>query len=205
MLDRITVASRPGVVMEFVGGPTLRDHIDTGIPIRSPKSTLLQFIDLLDGVAFAHRWGVVHRGIKPENILIDTRQTPPVWKLTDFGLAKLRGSSRVTQAGEVLGTARYMAPEQIAGETDHRADLYSLACCVAEVLTGTAPFTHDSDVRTMVAQLNEAAAHISDLNPEIPRGVGDVVARALSKEPEERFATCGAVSTALRRATRRWG
>jgi tRNA A-37 threonylcarbamoyl transferase component Bud32 len=204
VLDRTTVDNRPAIVMEFVPGQSLQQFIESGDAAISSRKSVVRFLELLDGVGFAHRWGIVHRDIKPANILVDDSQEPAVWKLTDFGLAKLKGRAGTTRVGEVLGTARYMAPEQIsnAGKTDERADVYSLAGCIFELLSGSAPFPHKSDIRAMVAQLRDDPGHVSDLNPGIPRTIGDVVQRGLTKEPENRYRTCSAFGTALRRAMR---
>ncbi len=185
-------------VMEFVDGVTLRETLAGG-PLQ-PHEALEIVPHLCDALQYAHDEGVVHRDIKPENILVDRRGRV---KIADFGLAKLlddsAAPSTLTGTHEVMGTLRYMAPEQMEGThaVDHRADIYSLACCLYELLTQRPIFKHETDYKMLMAHLNEEPDHPSVVEPRVPLQLGDAVMRAVSKEPSQRFARCDAFATEL--------
>jgi serine/threonine protein kinase len=149
----------------------------------------------------AHRRGLVHRDVKPSNMLLDGDSEPDHVYLSDFGLAKTAtGSGRLTRTGQLLGTLAYMAPEQIAGrQVDGRADQYALACAAYEMLSGEPPFTGD-DVAMLGGHLNLPAPALTSRLPGLPAAVDAVFARALAKDPARRYPSCREFSDALRGA-----
>ena len=185
------------IVMELVEGPTLRQLIqDTGgLPVRDVVKLGTQVADALDA---AHRAGLVHRDVKPANVLVPPRG--PV-KVTDFGIAKAAGTADLTKTGTVMGTARYLAPEQVSGKpTDARTDVYALGLLLFECLTGHVPFGGDTDVATAMARLTTSAPSIRAERPDVPPALDDVIHRCLARNPEQRFDSAADVREALRRA-----
>ena len=150
----------------------------------------------------AHRAGLVHRDVKPANILLSHEGEEEHAYLSDFGLTKhVSSRSGLTQTGTFMGTIDYVAPEQIRGdEVDGRTDLYSLACVLYECLTGEVPFTKDQDVAILFAHLEDERPRVSAKRPDLSAAIDDVLARAMAKQKEERFATCLAFVDAARRA-----
>jgi len=145
----------------------------------------------------AHAQGLIHRDVKPANVLISGR----VAYLTDFGLTKRMAGTiaPLTQAGDVVGTIHYTAPEQIEGrEITPRADVYSLGCVLYHCLTGRMPYERETDVAVIYAHLSEVPPKPSSVRPELPSGLDDVIAKALDKSPDRRFETCGALTDAAR-------
>jgi serine/threonine-protein kinase len=145
----------------------------------------------------AHSQGLIHRDVKPANVLIEGRTA----FLTDFGLTKrVEGTqTQLTQAGDVVGTIHYVAPEQIEGaRVDARSDIYSLGCLVYHCLTGELPFARDTDVAVIYAHLSEEPPRITSVRPELPGGLDAVIAKALEKAPERRFQTCADLMSAAR-------
>ena len=140
---------------------------------------------------------LIHRDVKPGNVLIEGRRA----YLTDFGLTKRTGDEMgdLTQAGELVGTIHYIAPEQIeGGHVDARTDVYSLACLLFHCLVGDVPFSRDTDVAVIYAHLSETPPKPSDLRPELPLGLDAVIAKALDKSPDRRFASCSDLMSAAR-------
>jgi serine/threonine protein kinase len=145
----------------------------------------------------AHAQGLIHRDVKPANVLIEGRTA----FLTDFGLTKrIEGTqTNLTKAGDVVGTIHYVAPEQIeGGRVDARTDIYSLGCLVYHCLTGELPFARDTDVAVIYAHLSEEPPRITSVRPELPGGLDAVIAKALEKAPERRFQTCADLTSAAR-------
>ena len=170
------------LAMRLVPGTTLHDaltegRVDTGRAVRILRT-------VAEGLDHAHSRGVLHRDIKPGNILLDGDGRA---FLADFGISREIGSSTITS--HYLGTPRYMAPEQARGDgaSGHRADLYSLACVAFEAFTGSAPFTESDTVPLLVAHATRPVPAASRLDPSLPRAVDAVFARALAKQPAERF------------------
>jgi hypothetical protein len=150
----------------------------------------------------AHRRGLVHRDVKPANVLVVGGREDHVY-LTDFGLVKrMSGSGQLTRSGQLLGTIDYIAPEQIQGKgNDPRTDVYSLGCVLFHCLTGRVPFDTDNEVAKIYAHLNEPVPQPSDVVPGLPSALDKVVTRAMAKEPEQRFASAGDLGRAALKAT----
>ena len=180
--------------MKRIRGRSLEQIISErgGLPLADVLSIVQQVGDALH---YAHRQGVVHRDVKPANVMIEESGWAYV---CDFGVARAFGSVSLTQTGASLGTPRYMAPEQVEGKpVDGRCDQYSFAILVWEALTGTLPFTGESVGELIRKHLLEPAPRLSDARPNIPGNVSDAVARAMSKNPAERFPDVAAFVRAL--------
>ena len=182
------------IVMQLVEGPTLRRMLDARgvLPVGEAADIASQVAEALD---HAHRHGLVHRDIKPANVLI-----PPDGqvKVTDFGIAKATGGEDLTSTGAVIGTARYLAPEQVNGDAvDGRADVYALGLILYEMLTGTLPFSGDSEIATAMARLTKVPDPVRALRPEVPPMLDAVVNRSLAREPDQRFPSARALRDAL--------
>src|ERR1700761_4968616 len=168
-------------------------------PVRA-GALVAQVASALDA---AHAAGLVHRDVKPQNILVDTiPERPEHAFLSDFGLSKgTTSSTELTVSGQFLGTPDYSAPEQIrGGHVDGRTDQYALACVAFVLLTGSLPFHRDETVATMFAHLRDPVPLATRLRPELPAGVNGVLARALAKSPGERYGRCAEFADALQRA-----
>jgi eukaryotic-like serine/threonine-protein kinase len=151
-----------------------------------------------DALAFAHRKGIVHRDIKPENVLLQAGHA----LVADFGIARalsLAGDATLTRTGMVLGTPLYMSPEQTVGDVavDGRSDIYSLGCVLFEALAGSPPFRGSTPADVARRRLTEAAPRLRTSTPAVPAAIDEAVARALAREPGERFATAEEFAGAL--------
>jgi eukaryotic-like serine/threonine-protein kinase len=184
------------IVMKYVNTGTLR-HVMTG-PLDLPYT--LEIVTQVGlALGYAHKQGVVHRDVKPGNILIADNN----WALlTDFGLAKiLEGNQRLTRTGAGVGTPEYMSPEQAQGKpTDGRADLYSLGAMLYEMLTGHLPFESDSGIAVAMKHVNDPVTPPREHRPELSPAVEHVILTALEKDPDQRYPTAEAMLTALTRA-----
>lgn len=190
------------IAMRFVPGDTLQGIIRAAgaLPARRAAALISPVASALDA---AHDAGLVHRDVKPGNILVDTRRGEPEHPyLTDFGIARaMLSAGTLTAAGQFLGTPDYAAPEQINGKpVDGRADQYALGCVAYETLTGTAPFRRDSAWSVLYAHLNEPPPPLPPARQDLPPAVHEVLATALAKSPDDRYPTCGDFADALRAA-----
>ena len=160
IFDVIETDGQICIIMEYVNGDSLRTKIDKGI---SDIDEILNITNqICEGLSEAHKADIVHRDIKPENILIDSHNRV---KILDFGLAKLKGVSKLTKETSTLGTIHYMSPEQLQGkEVDHRSDIWSLGVVLYELLTGEVPFKGDYESAVMYAVLNENVEPADDKN-----------------------------------------
>jgi eukaryotic-like serine/threonine-protein kinase len=186
------------IVMEYVEGRTLRDVIRQEGPILPERaSEIAQAV--ARALATAHEAGLVHRDIKPGNIML-TRDGEV--KVMDFGIARTSTGDTLTQTAAVLGTASYLSPEQAQGSTvDARSDIYSLGCVLYEMLTGRPPFTGDTPVAIAYKHVREDAVHPSNLNPDVPPSLDAVVMKAMAKNPDNRYQTANEFRQDLERAS----
>ena len=183
------------LVMEYVDGETLRDLLAERGRLDIEAAAAIG-VQVADALGYAHARGLVHRDVKPANILVARDGTV---KIADFGIAKVAESARdLTQTGTVLGTAAYVAPEQVRGDpVDGRADQYGLACVLYEALTGRRPFEAESPMAMAAQRLTEDPLPMRALRPDTPRGLDDVVMRALAREPEGRYVDVRDLGAAL--------
>jgi adenylate cyclase len=192
------------LAMRHVHGSDLRSLVQREGPLGPERAAglLSQVAAALDS---AHRAGLIHRDVKPANILVeqDGDGNEHIY-LTDFGLTKRPESATdLSQTGQFLGSVQYAAPEQFEGtKLDARTDVYALGCVAYECLTGAVPFPRDSEAAVMFAHLKEPAPHLTSRRPELPRSLDSVVAKAMAKRPEDRYPSAGAMAEDLRRAVR---
>jgi serine/threonine-protein kinase len=182
------------IVMELVQGRTLRDRLDDATPI-DPWQAAGLAAQVAEALEAAHRGGLVHRDIKPANILLcgDGRV-----KVADFGIAKAVAEADLTQPGLMVGTAKYLAPEQVRGEAvDARTDIYSLGVVLYEMLCGRAPFAADTDAATALARLQRDPLRPRQVRASVPRALEEVVGRAMARDPEHRYASASDLRAAL--------
>jgi serine/threonine-protein kinase len=183
------------MVMELVRGHTLDDVLKQRNGPIAVRESLAIIAQAADGLNYAHSMGVIHRDIKPSNLMIAENG---VLKIMDFGIARVRGSQRLTRSGSIVGTLAYMAPEQLRGEEgDETCDLYSLAIVLYEMLSGTPPFSATSEYDLMQAQINQRPERLIPRVPNLDPRVETALLKALSKKPAQRFPSTRAFSDAL--------
>ena len=199
------------IVMEFVHGQTLRDLMGgktaggsaSGGKAVIPLNRAIEIgVQVADGLAAAHEKGIVHRDVKPENIMV---RKDGIAQIMDFGLAKLRFSqeSRLTKEGSTVGTAGYMSPEQIQGlETDHRSDIFSLGVLLYELFTGELPFRGVHETALLYEIVNVDPPPMTTINPDLNPELDRIVFECLQKEPDERFQSAKDISKELKRYKR---
>ncbi|MDB5866514.1 MAG: serine/threonine protein kinase [Betaproteobacteria bacterium] len=176
--------SMPYLAMEFVEGTELSALTGEGNPL--PVEQVLNIgVQVADGLAYAHAHGVIHRDIKPANILL---ARDGVAKIADFGIARMRSAEARNETSNVMGSPRYMSPEQVLGRrADHRSDIFSLGVMLYEMLTGAPPFA-GADLNAILFQIvNLVAPAPSSVNPAVPTMLDFIVAKALAKSPDERY------------------
>ncbi|MES2491085.1 MAG: serine/threonine-protein kinase [Pseudomonadota bacterium] len=183
------------IAMEFVRGSDLTKHIKP-IDLLSPSEVLRYVADAADALDYAHKNGVVHRDVKPANMMLLAETK--VIKLMDFGIARLADSSK-TKTGMVLGTPSYMSPEQLSGKkVDGRSDLFSLGVTLFQLLTGSLPFKADSMATLMFKIANEQHTNVCTVRPDLPPQIDAVINRALQKTAEARYSNGGEMARDLR-------
>jgi eukaryotic-like serine/threonine-protein kinase len=195
----VSGVSVPYIVMEYVDGTTLRELVKSGHRF-TPERAVEITEGTLTALDYSHRHGIIHRDIKPGNIMLS--RTGQV-KVMDFGIARAVADSAatMTQTSAVLGTAQYLSPEQARGEVvDARSDLYSTGCLLYELLTGRPPFVGDSPVSVAYQHVRETPSPPSTLNPDVPVAVDAVVMKSLQKRPDDRYATAAAMREDLEHA-----
>ncbi len=183
------------IVMEFVDGSTLREVIDTRgpLPIGAVADIGAQIANALE---HAHRHGVIHRDVKPSNVLV---QADGRVKVTDFGIAKAGEGGELTRTGTIIGTARYLSPEQVEGQSaDPRSDVYSLGIVLYEMLCGSAPFVGDTEIAVAVARLHGTPPPLAARRPDVPPGLIRVVDHAMQRDPALRTPSAQALRNELR-------
>jgi serine/threonine-protein kinase len=190
------------IAMRLVPGGDVHTLVREAGPLEPERAVLIvsQAASALDA---AHRRGLIHRDVKPANMLMDVGDggRPDHIYLSDFGLSKTTLATGLTAVGTVVGTAEYMAPEQIdGGVVDGRTDQYALACAAFELLSGQTPFRREEAMAVLFAHLSGSPPSLAALRPGLPAGVDAVFARALAKPPEQRYPTCGDFGAALRAA-----
>lgn len=205
ILDRGVEGESLWIAMQYVQGSDsaelLREY-PLGLP---PERAVHIVAEAARGLDAAHAAGMLHRDVKPANIMVSPSPDGPDRVLvTDFGIARAIGeATELTVAGEVLATVAYAAPEQLRGETlDHRVDVYALGATLYQLLTGSAPFPYTSAAAVMHAHLVEPPPLPSTVNPALPRYLDRVIARAMAKEPEQRYRSCGELAEAAAAALR---
>ena len=186
------------IAMEYLDGRTLKELILSRGD--APVAVVVEYArQILSALRFAHRHGIVHRDIKPHNVLVDGEGRV---KVTDFGIARA-GTSQMTEVGSIVGTAQYLSPEQArGGEVDQRSDLYSLGVLMYEMLTGTVPFNGDTPVEIAMKHLSQTPEPPSARRPDVPRELDMVVMRALAKDPEDRYQSADEMEADLDRVAR---
>lgn len=193
----------PYIVMEKIPGGTLRDFVDNQGPLEI--GLLLELtIQLCDALSRAHQSGVIHRDVKPENVLLDTRKAPRA-VLSDFGLARTIDDASLTQSGGINGTPMYMSPEQARGlKVDARSDQFSLGCVLYSMATGRAPFRAGNALAVMQRVIHSEERAIQDIIPNLPDWYCQVVKRMMSKNPSERFSDLEELTIELRKTQSFW-
>lgn len=191
------------LVMEFIQGESMKEYLE-----RKQQLELSETVHIMNQVAaaldIAHSFQIIHRDLKPDNIMFKTGlKGERIVKVVDFGIAKIKSSSddgsiSITGAGTILGTAKYMSPEQCqAAPIDHRSDIYSLGVIVYEALTGQCPYGDANGMQVIVKHIIEPPPTPRSLNPNIPEPVEKVILKALAKQPNARYSTAGEFTTDL--------
>jgi serine/threonine protein kinase len=183
------------MAMEYIEGAELRTLLLPAKPLPVPRALSIA-AQVAEGLAYAHERGVVHRDIKPANIMVPESGAV---KITDFGIARMRSSNVQTQTGMMMGSPKYMSPEQVIGKrADHRTDIFSLGVILYEMLTGAAPFTGESVNAVMYQIVNFVPPSPSAINPASPAPLDGIVAGMLAKSLEERYQSAAEIARGLR-------
>jgi serine/threonine-protein kinase len=193
----LTADNQLVMIMEYVQGQSLAKRLMQG---SIPAAEALDYIDqVLDALAYAHARHIVHRDVKPANMLL----TPQgVVKLTDFGIARSRDDQTLTVTGTTTGSLSYMSPEQVKGEaTDARSDLYSVGISLYEMVTGRRPFQADSDFAVMMAHLEKQPKPPVEFQPGLPAGLNEIILKAISKDPASRYQSAEELRQSLKAMT----
>lgn len=185
------------MVMEFVRGETLDGLIRRSGAMPCDRAIALM-CQALEGIDHAHKMGIIHRDVKPANMMMTEGGT---LKVMDFGIARVLGTARMTKQGNIVGTIEYMSPEQVRGmETDARSDIYSLGILLYEMLTGRVPFSSDSEFDLMKMQIDDAPQPPRFFSSHIPPAIEQAIMRSLAKRPEARFQSAADFRNALQGA-----
>jgi serine/threonine-protein kinase len=184
-------------VMSYAEGPTLRERLD-GSPRLALPETLRLAHDLLDALEHAHGQGIIHRDVKPANVVLSSEGA----MLLDFGIARAvvaSGTDQLTRSGIAVGTSTYMSPEQITAvsDIDHRCDIYSMGCVLYECLAGQPPFNHRNEAVVLQLHLTQPAPDVRTFRADAPAELASGIARAMSKAPKDRWPSAAAMRDAL--------
>ena len=189
------------IAMEFVEGQDLKRYIREHGPLRVAEAVRIA-VAVCEVLDYAHRHGIIHRDVKPQNILLRRDGTV---KVTDFGIARALSSVTITQTGTVLGSVQYLSPEQARGQPVGRAaDIYALGVVLFEMLTGQLPFEGDSPIAIAMAHVHDVPPAPRRLNPEIPPALEAVILRGMAKQPQHRYASAADLATDLLGQTSFW-
>jgi serine/threonine protein kinase len=194
VIDRGEENGRQFIVFEYIEGENLKEHV-----VRQGRLDVREALEIADevarGLAFAHGQGLIHRDVKPQNVLLNGDGRA---KVTDFGIARTLDVDGMTQTGTVLGTSNYIAPEQASGQpVDAHSDVYALGAVLYELLAGEVPFPGESFVAVAMKHMHEPAPNLLDVRRDVPLRVAAAVDRALEKDPEQRFPTMDAFAAEL--------
>lgn len=183
------------IVMEYINGESLKSYINRSAPLPIGKAISVA-VQILAGLEYAHRSGLVHRDIKPQNVLITPDGTV---KVTDFGIAKSVSDLGLTEAGQALGTAHYFSPEQAKGErVVPQSDLYAVGVTLYEMLTGRLPFESENVMGLAYKHISEEAPSVRQLNPAAPPRLDAIMLKSMAKDPQQRFGSAAEMEKALR-------
>lgn len=196
VIDRGESDGKQFIVFELVEGESLDDLIEREGRLSVPRALGLA-IEIGRGLAFAHQHGIVHRDVKPQNVLLNSDGAA---KVTDFGIARSLEGDGVTLTGTVLGTSNYIAPEQATGgAVDACTDVYALGVVLFELLTGDVPYQGESFLAVAMRHAHDPVRDVRELRPEVPKRVADAVKRAMAKQPADRFRSMGELVDELER------
>src|SRR5215207_8554065 len=194
-----TEAGSSYIAMEYVPGGTLKEKIVGDGPLGAREAAALG-AQVAEALGAAHERGMVHRDIKPQNVLLTDRGDA---KVADFGIARAGSSVTISRTGSVMGTAGYMSPEQALGEpATSKSDLYSLGVVLYEALTGELPYTADNPIAVSMKHVNEPVRAPREIDPGIPEGMNALVTKLMAKNPEDRYADADELADDLRRVNR---
>ncbi|HSG42011.1 MAG TPA: serine/threonine-protein kinase [Anaerolineales bacterium] len=191
----------PYLIMEFLPGGTLKQQLGQAIPWQEAVRMILP---VANGLSYAHQNGIIHRDVKPSNILLQATKSAV---LTDFGIAKLLEGvegQTLTGSGVGVGTPEYMAPEQGVGahEIDARADIYSLGIVLYEIVTGRKPYVADTPMAVVLKQMTDPLPRPTEFVPDLPENIEHILLKALAKDPEDRYQSMDELVKALKKTTR---
>jgi serine/threonine protein kinase len=194
--DAGEIDGSPYIVMRLIQGTTLKELLMGGTV--TPEQLLRLLAQIAEALDAAHAQQLVHRDVKPENILVRNGRKA---YLADFGLTRLLTETGLTTTGRFVGTVRYIAPEQVLGlDPTGACDIYSLAAVVYEGLTGTPPYVRPTEVAMLYAHTNEPPPQPTRINPQLPAAIDDVIARGMAKDPATRYPTAAALIAAAEAA-----
>jgi serine/threonine protein kinase len=196
--DFLHIRGNYAISMEYFPSHTLGGEVQDGKPLPLRRAVRLG-MDVAKGMSVAHAVGIVHRDLKPANVLINDEG---VVKIVDFGVAAAQhlGDTQLTKTGYVIGSPKYMAPEQILGKkVDERADIYSLGVILYEMTTGTPPYHRGDHMSVMYQHVQGRARPPIELNPSLPQGMSDLIMKCMALDKEKRFASMDEVGVALER------
>ena len=190
------------IVMEYVQGENLKDYLSRRGPL-TPQTVAEMGQQVAAALAHAHCRGIIHRDIKPHNLLVSPEGQV---KVTDFGIARAAAASSLTETGVVLGSVHYFSPEQAqGGAVDARSDIYALGVVLYELLTGEPPFTGDSPIAIALSHLDSEPPAVAELCPHVPEDLEQAIMKAMAKDPAHRYQTAGELNRALAPAASRTG
>ena len=202
----VTDKNEPYLAVELLHGKTLRGVVKAEGRL-APRRAASYGWQALNGLAAVHAQGVLHRDLKPANIMLEASEGPiDRVVLIDFGFATFEGSAKLTLQGTVVGSLTYIAPERLRGEqAGPRADLYAMAVILFEMLTGRPPFVAEDDFDLIEYHVNVEAPRLRDIDPAMPQALDDLIARALDKQPDERFVDAAMMAAQLELAAQKLG